>query len=177
MSAEYDSTKFQELILYVAGKSWGDENFGSTKLNKLLFYSDFRAFAYLGEAITGAVYQRLPKGPCAKPLLPALRALEENGDAVEVQVTHADFTQKRVIPRRPARLDLFTAAEIDLVGDVLNMLRNDTAKAVSDRSHDEWAWRAVTSGEEIPYSLALLEPHVGEDGMALALHLAEANGY
>jgi hypothetical protein len=34
-----------ELMLYIAKKSQFDQNFGSTKLNKILFYADFVSYA------------------------------------------------------------------------------------------------------------------------------------
>jgi hypothetical protein len=40
---EFDGQKFKELILYLSDRSGDDADFGSTKLNKLLFFCDFRA--------------------------------------------------------------------------------------------------------------------------------------
>ncbi|HZQ34888.1 MAG TPA: hypothetical protein VFD32_03070 [Dehalococcoidia bacterium] len=51
---EIDSRKLGELILYVAEKSSDDPRFGATKLNNILFFSDFLAFGQLGRSITGA---------------------------------------------------------------------------------------------------------------------------
>jgi hypothetical protein len=39
-----DDEKLRELILYVSTLSKDDDNFGATKLNKLLFYADFLAY-------------------------------------------------------------------------------------------------------------------------------------
>jgi hypothetical protein len=47
-----ETKKLQELILYVAKMSEGDPAFGAIKLNKLLFYSDFRAFLDARKSIT-----------------------------------------------------------------------------------------------------------------------------
>ena len=43
-----------ELILYVASKCTEDQLFGATKLNKILWRSDFRAYAKHGEPITAS---------------------------------------------------------------------------------------------------------------------------
>lgn len=60
----------KELIVYIANKLALHPKFGATKLNKILFYSDFIAYAKLGKSITGEKYQKLPLGPAPKYLLP-----------------------------------------------------------------------------------------------------------
>ena len=68
---DFQSRKFKELMLYFSQRGL-DEGLviGSTKLNKLLFFTDFRAYAELGSPVTGATYQRLQWGPAARQLLP-----------------------------------------------------------------------------------------------------------
>jgi len=67
---KYNEEKLAELILYVCHKSEADERFGATKLNKILFYSDFAAYRQLGQPITGADYQNLEEGPAPRKLPP-----------------------------------------------------------------------------------------------------------
>lgn len=150
----YRQEKLQELILYVSSRSRTDPRFGMTKLNKILFFSDFGAFRQLGRSITGAVYQHLPQGPCPHQLLPAVEAL---GDAVTAisERTYAG-TQTRLMAVRPPDLSLFTGAEIAVVEDVLTDLAPLTNKQVSDLSHDTMAWRLTEERQEIPYGMALL---------------------
>lgn len=50
--------KLKELILYITIRSEGDRHFDSDKLKKLLFFSDFLAYLYFGEPITGHEYIR-----------------------------------------------------------------------------------------------------------------------
>ncbi len=54
-----DHHKFRELILFIARETKDDRSCGATKLNKILFYSDFRAYEQLGRSITGECYQNL----------------------------------------------------------------------------------------------------------------------
>src|SRR5687767_6704193 len=72
----FQSRKFKELILYFSQRGI-DEGLviGSTKLNKLLFFTDFRAYLELGEPVTGATYQKLEKGPAARQMLPMLNQM------------------------------------------------------------------------------------------------------
>ena len=65
-----DDEKFKELVLYIARKSECDPRFGATKLNKLLFFSDFLAFKRLGSPITGQTYFKLDHGPAPRRMLP-----------------------------------------------------------------------------------------------------------
>ena len=62
VSSDLEGTeKLQELILYVAKVSEGDPTFGLVKLNKILFFSDFRHFLDTGQSITGQEHQKLVK--------------------------------------------------------------------------------------------------------------------
>src|ERR1700733_10925348 len=75
--------RFAELMLYVSEKCASDPKFGATKLNKILFYADFLAYAELGNSITGFEYQKLPHGPAPRRILTVRRRLEQEG-ALEV---------------------------------------------------------------------------------------------
>jgi hypothetical protein len=57
---EYDENKLRELILLICRKCADDPTFDEEKLKMLLYQCDFRSFAELGRAITGAVYVREP---------------------------------------------------------------------------------------------------------------------
>lgn len=157
--------KFRELLLYVAQKSLDDPRFGATKLNKILFYSDFLAYGELGRPITEATYQRLDHGPAPVPLLAAERELESEGAAEVIEVPRFHLKQRRLIPKRRARLAEFSAEEIALVDEVIDVLRGYTAVGVSALSHLEKAWQLVEDGEEIPFEFVFIsrEPLTAED--------------
>ena len=63
-----NDTKMRELILYVASKSQHDPKFGSTKLNKILFFADFAFYFKHGRSVTGQEYMRLKHGPAPRRL-------------------------------------------------------------------------------------------------------------
>lgn len=153
-----DDSKLKELILYVSQQCATDPMFGATKLNKILFYSDFTAYRTLGKAITGAEYQKLVMGPAPRRLKPLREKMIEDGDLV---VQNRDLplgnVQHRPINLRSPRLDLFTAYEISLVDSIINSFRSFSAQGVSDLSHEEPSWRVANHGETIPYSLAFLK--------------------
>ncbi len=158
MTAHPSDHKFRELVLYIAAKSETDPHFGATKLNKILFYSDFLAYRTLGSSITGQKYQKLEFGPAPKAVVPVLREMEEEGICAQSERTHYGRTQRRVVALREASLAAFSAEEIDLVRDVIAELWSLTGSEVSDLSHQFVGWQAAGLGEEIPYGTVWIDP-------------------
>jgi uncharacterized phage-associated protein len=148
--------KLQELILYIAWKSEGDERFGKVKLNKLLFYSDFSAFLRFGTSITGEEYQALERGPAPRAMLPALKSLEETQQIVVRNREFHGHNQQKVFALREANLSVFLPQEIALVDDVIETFWKCTATEISNKSHDFIGWKLAKEGETIPYEVALL---------------------
>lgn len=152
-----DDAKLRELILFIAQRSADDERFGSVKLNKLLFFSDFTAFQRLGTSITGHVYQRLDKGPAPKKFIPIKNAMVEKR---ELAMASRDFhgrPQKVPIALRNPNLKLFSAEEIAIVTEVLEALWRKNAKGISTLSHRFAGWELANDGEPIPYESALVQ--------------------
>lgn len=171
--------KLKELVLYVAEKSGDDAAFGATKLNKLLFFSDFLAYAELGSSITGATYQKLDNGPAPRELLPCLRELQEEGAAhIEMRQRFA-YTQKRTVPLRKPNLGLFTAEEISLVDEVIDALGKQNASDVSTISHAlSVGWQVVGMREDIPYASVFISPRKPSDrDIERGRELAAAHGW
>lgn len=144
-------TKLEELILYVSEASLTDPDFGMTKLNKILFNGDFTAFGLLGKSITNEEYQKLPKGPTVRRLLPAIDKAAASGRLVVKTVKRGPYDQKRVVPLDEADLSHFTAEEISIVDESINAMRGMSAVHVSDLSHNFLGWQLVELYETIPY--------------------------
>ena len=157
---QFNSEKFRELILYIADQSRDDRWFGAVKLNKILYFCDFQAFAWLHEPITGATYARLREGPAPRQLMRERRALLDEGLAsIETQQVFR-YTQQRLVPtRRGCELgNGFTESEKEVIIEVLGFLKPMTAKEVSDLSHEEVGWILAQDGETIPYETAWIPP-------------------
>jgi hypothetical protein len=170
--------RLRELIVYIADKSKNDPNFGATKLNKILYHSDFRAYERFGVPLTGAEYFRLPKGPAPRQMIPVRRELIKEGvirlDKIDLG---AQYEQHRVIALRKAVLDHFTADEIALVDEVVNELWSQNAAEVSDASHDV-RWRTLEHKDPIPYEFAFLSNDpVTEEDIARTHELAARFGW
>jgi len=146
--------KFREAILYLSEKSQGDETFGATKLNKLLFYSDFLAYLNFGKAITGEKYFRLKNGPAPRRLLPIKQRLEAEGAIKVESVQFYGFPQNRVIPLRKPDYEVFESREIALMNKLIEIHKGKTASEISDESHGFIGWILASDKEDIPYSVA-----------------------
>lgn len=149
-------TKFAELLLYVAYAVADDPTGGATKINKILFFSDFAHYRKHLTPITGVSYQKLANGPAPRRLLPIRDSLVAGGDAEIVQDSYLGYRMIRLRPLRVARVDLFTDEELRDVDQVVSWLWAKTAREVSVISHDEMGWKMVEEGDDIPYSAALL---------------------
>lgn len=152
-----DWSKLDELILYISERCAGDTLFGKTKLNKLLFYADYLAHLRLGRAITGEEYVKQPFGPVPCHLEKRLKSMGGK-DLEVVERTFHGRSQHRVVPKRAARLELFSASEISLVDEVLDQFADFSGSDVSDLSHRFLGWRVAAIGERIPLNVALCSP-------------------
>ena len=151
-----DDAKLKELILFIAERSAADEFFGSTKLNKILFFADFLAFAKLGSSITGHVYQKLDNGPAPKQMLPVMKEMVLSRVLAIQKRDHHGRTQNVPIALRRPKLKLFSAEEIAVVTEVLDSLKRKNAKGVSTLSHEFSGWKLAEDRELIPYQCALV---------------------
>ena len=152
-----DDGRFAELLLYISRKCAGSPRFGSTKLNKILFYSDFLAYALLGKPITGFQYQKLPNGPAPRRVLEIRETLERSG-ALEVKripLSNGKI-QIRPVALRDANPALFTAEQLAVVDRIIEVLDSADATKVSEISHVEIGWKAAEVGETIPYGTIFL---------------------
>ena len=108
-----NEARYRELVLYICQKCATDPKFGATKLNKLLYFSDFLAYAQLGEPITGFEYQRLPNGPAPRRLLPMREEMERRRDlGFQIVPLRGGRTQRRAVNLRSPDLSVFTAEQI-----------------------------------------------------------------
>ena len=175
---EQSDERMKELMLYISRKSEGDRRFGATKLNKLLFYSDYSAYAQLGRSITGQEYQRLVRGPAPKRLLPLRGELVDADRLAVVQRDYHGHTQDLTIALDAPDLSIFTGDEIALVDDIIAACWGLNATEISCRSHEFVGWRLAGNKESIPYEVALVacrEPTLDEVIRGVELEeLAEA---
>lgn len=174
----FNEKKFRELILYIADRCEYDPHFGALKLNKILFYSDFLAYATTGNAITGADYVALELGPAPRLLAPIREDMEEDKDILVRKKEVFGHVQTRVVPRRKSDLSQFSAEEISLVDGVIGVLKPLTGTEASDLTHLEYGWRIAPRKTSIPYETVFVS-HLGatQDDVERAEELATQHGW
>jgi hypothetical protein len=171
---EFKREKFIELLLYFSQRGLTERLvIGSTRLNKLLFFTDMRTYAELGQPITGARYQRLEFGPAARAMLPVREELVRDGEA-EFEDRGQDDWSNVIVPLRAPNLGLFTEDELRIANEVFEELRPFNAVEVSDYAHLKSAgWNVMEDHEDIPYEFAFVstepaQPEAIERGRELA---------
>lgn len=152
-----NDAKLRELIVFIASRSQNDPHFGSTKLNKLLFFADFLAYGKLGEAITNHQYMRLPNGPAPRRMKPILDEMVAAGVLAIQERDCYGRTQKVPLALREADVTLFSSSEIAIVTEVLDAFWHKNAKGISSLSHKFDGWKLAKDRETIPYEVALVE--------------------
>jgi hypothetical protein len=148
----FDREKFKRLFHYVIWRAGERDGFDAVKLNKILWFSDARAFMLRGKPITGASYKREKWGPVPLPIMPIRDELVREG-AIQVWTDkHFDFVSTRFKAlRAPVGLEIFDTDEIKTVDWWIEHIDKDhTAASVSEESHD-YAWEIAEMGEELPY--------------------------
>jgi len=170
--ARASERKFRELILLICARSEGDKKFGATKLNKLLFHSDFSAYLAFGKAITGQLYFKLPNGPAPKKLKLIALKMQAAEEIEYKEIEYFGRTQKKPIALRQPDLSVFTPQEIDLVHSKIQKFWNLSASEISEQSHGFLGWIVAKDKEIIPYSTALVgtrKPSAEEQAYGLEL--------
>jgi putative zinc finger/helix-turn-helix YgiT family protein len=137
-----------------------------TKLYKLLFYADFLGFRATSRSITGALYRRMPYGPVPVGFS-GLRAQLEDDDVVTISemAFQNDNTGEVFQPgaNAEATLGVLSDEDIRVLKFVRDRLGSLTPTQISDKSHEESAWRDTPSKGIISYEKA------GELSLALPI--------
>ena len=155
-----DSSKMKELILHVAEMSRSDEQFGSVKLNKILFYADFISYLKRGKSISGQEYFALDEGPAPHLMKPIKLEMESSGDiAIKKEMMFGlPNPRETVIALRPPDYTKLDDAEgIAIVDLVISKLKDKNGKQASELSHEFVGWKiAYSKGRKtkIKYAMA-----------------------
>lgn len=171
---EFNKSKFTELLLYLATRLAGDPAYGSIKLNKALFFSDFFYYADHGTSITGAEYVKHPLGPAPRGIVGIQQELIEKGDAALATTVRNGRQQKMLFALREPDLSQFSGKEIARVEGIIDALTDRTGMELSDISHAMLGWQVAGERETIPYcSVFLYDGPVTEEDVKAAQTVAE----
>jgi putative zinc finger/helix-turn-helix YgiT family protein len=132
-----------------------DTDVAKTKLNKLMFYADFKHFKDYAVSITGAKYAHLPYGPAPDNYQFYLAALldEEKSLSIEEREIN-DYVGEYFRAIKEPELSMFSTTELKILTMVKEIFGEFTAKRISDLSHQEKGYQDTRNGELIAYDYA-----------------------
>lgn len=122
-----------------------------TKLNKLLFYADFKHFKEYSVSITGARYVHLQYGPVPDDYdYYFAELLRERYLDVEEEIL-GNYTGFKCVARVEPDLGTFDQSERDVLEQVISYFRKFGSAEIMKFSHDEAAYASTVEGETISY--------------------------
>lgn len=134
-----DFRKFSEMVVFFTEKlePW------KTKMNKLLFYSDFNMYKQSGFSMSGVQYRAIPMGPVPNNFNGIFEYL---ANKEELYIYYSNFAdggtgeQFKPNPEKTFNKDLFTESELQILESVAERFKNTSTNEIIDISHKEKAW-------------------------------------
>lgn len=131
----FNSAKTREIVLYYIDKMGG---VFVTKMNKLLFYTDFLSYRRRGYGMTGLTYKAMQFGP-----------VPSNWGKVYDSLSDIDMNES-ILPNQSCGIKLesriktdnklLTESDCRILKDVCERFANKTASEISIESHQEQGW-------------------------------------
>ena len=142
--------KLKNILLFYIDK--GDGVF-FTKMNKLLFYTDFLAYRMMGRGMTGLSYKAIAYGPVPLRWDRIYSFYDEISQEI-VQYSDGRAGTKLVSNILPDRTE-FRDNELKILEYVYERFKKETPKQISETSHHEEAWlKYLNSDKLINYDMA-----------------------
>ena len=145
-----DLLKLYNLVLFFSGKG-----VIKSKLNKLLFYADFKHFKQYDVSITGLRYAHLPYGPVPDHYAMYYASMLSSGLVEFSEEYYAKgYVGELIKAVKEPDLNLFSATELKIIASVMEDFKDHTAKGIQEFSHEEKCYQQTKDGEIIPYTYA-----------------------
>lgn len=133
-----------------------------TKVNKLLFYSDFLNYQRQGTSMLGIAYRAIPYGPVPAEYEKIYKELYEQDFINIEQIPELNYAE-RLLPTISFNSDLFSESELKVLEDVAIKFKNINTVDIVNISHKEIAWldnkdnRNIISYKKYAYNLQAFE--------------------
>ena len=146
---KFDIDKFLNAVLYFC-----KGGVIKTKLNKLLFYADFKHFKEYTVSITGARYARIPFGPAPSEydLYYPILLRQDAIDVEEIEYPH--FTGEKYVAKKEPNLNIFSESELRILASIKEHFKDYNASEISKCSHQEKGYQDTQMGHNISYVYA-----------------------
>ena len=122
-----------------------------TKLNKLLFYADFKHFKEYSVSITGARYVHLQYGPVPDDYDYYFAELSRERYLDLVEENFGNYTGFKCVAHVKPKLDAFEQSERDVLEEVIKYFQGFGSVEIMKFSHEEAAYASTMEGETISY--------------------------
>ncbi len=141
--------KFSNMIIYFAVTIQPFK----TKLNKLLFYSDFLSYKKTGFSISGCNYRAIELGPVPNGYDTLFEYFKRNEF---FNIDYIEFDNRENIgeqfvpnPQKAFDQDLFTKTEIECLNSIATYFKDASSEDIIDASHKEKAWEQREKKKEL----------------------------
>lgn len=155
-----DLDKFTEMVIFFTEQM---EPF-KTKMNKLLFFSDFLMFKRTCFSISGVRYKAIKMGPVPYNFNSVFEYLV---NTKEIDIHYTKFSQGYIgeqfkpLKDRPFQADKFSEREIQVLNVVAERFRNAQTNEIIEISHLEEAWKQNQDDKkDISYRYAFELTHI-----------------
>lgn len=146
----YRKPSLERIALMIAYFSKHVNELWKTKLNKLLFYSDFLNYKRSGYSISGIAYRAIPFGPVPAEYDKLYVKLKDD------ELTMVNFIEfndgnygEAITAIRKFETNAFSEVELKTLEDVVNKFGRCNTRQIVDISHKEKAWRENESGHAL----------------------------
>ena len=112
-----------------------------TKLNKLLFYSDYCSYRQTGYSITGITYKAIPFGPVPDQYDKLYIRLGDDGKLVinQHEFSNGNYAEE-IVSKVSYTESSFTPDELEILNKVVKAFKSKNTTEVVNISHMEKAW-------------------------------------
>ena len=140
---------FQTIVFFCVGGTL------KTKINKLIFYADFKHFKNYSVSITGARFVRLQHGPVPDNYELYLAALQGEEGSIQLREEQmGPYTGEVFYASVSPDLLVFSDTELNVLTDVKKHFENYNASQIRNYSHNEKAYKETPDGQIISYEYA-----------------------
>ncbi len=149
----FDRRKTKQVIVYFAELLQPYK----TKMNKLLFYTDFVQFRDSSQSITGLKYAAITRGPVPNHYDILFDALEDEGIISKEYSVISYGEVEQIISTGKLKFDesLFSASELNSLRYIAEKFKETSAGDIAEISHKEPAWINNFEGKKmIPFHYA-----------------------
>ena len=146
---KFDVEKFRHAVLFFCK---GGQL--KTKLNKLLFYADFKHFNEYAVSITGARYVHLRHGPVPDNYEYFFAPLIHSGEIEVDEIQVFQYFGENYMAIEEAGLSLFEPSELKVLAEVKEYFKDFSATQIREFSHEERGYRETSDRQVISYLFA-----------------------